>query len=239
MVLCADGHRCGWNGNIRSNQSEDKRRFHFLHFVFFFLHERRERSQCFTNPTTRIIMMFFFFLLSIQCLRKHIGHAGSPHVALQMTFRAFSWETLTVQLFSLWTNCQTNSLFLQAKKKTGKYRFERSWIGKRFWSKVVNVQNSAWRLHKPPLLRSIKIYYLERRSGEYIQMISETSRLHCKHLNYSSKAVIVSSCYCTLCQIWLHENQRHERSKFNLKHWAGGSDALTRGEGAPARRCLE
>lgn len=45
--------------------------------------------------------MFFFFLLSIQCLRKHIGHAGSPHVALQMTFRAFSWETLTVQLFSL------------------------------------------------------------------------------------------------------------------------------------------
>lgn len=60
--------------------------------------------------------VFLFFLLSIQCLRKHIGHAGSPHVALQMTFRAFSWETLTVQLFSLWTNCQTNSLFLQAKK---------------------------------------------------------------------------------------------------------------------------
>lgn len=65
----------------------------FIFFtLFFFLHECRERSQCFTNVTTKITMMFFFFLLSILCLRKHIWHAGRPHVALQITFRAFSWE---------------------------------------------------------------------------------------------------------------------------------------------------
>lgn len=226
-------------GTLGAIRVRTKDSFIFFTLVFFLAWTQGKKSMFHKSNNKNNNDVFPFFTVHSVSEKAHRTCRQSTCSTAKDISSIFLGEVNSAVIFTL--DKLSDKLFISAgkEKKTGKYRFERSWIGKRFWSKVVNVQNSAWRLHKPPLLRSIKIYYLERRSGEYIQMISETSRLHCKHLNYSSKAVIVSSCYCTLCQIWLHENQRHERSKFNLKHWAGGSDALSRGEGAPARRCLE
>lgn len=72
------------------------------------------------------------------------------------------------------------------------------------------------------------MFYMDRLSGAlriYSDKFRNISQLYCKHLNYLSNVVIVSSHYWAFCQTKLLENQRQEGSKFNQKYLERGHES--------------
>lgn len=194
MVLCADGHRRGWNLNdtIRRNQSGGKKKTDsFISFQFYsvFTCTDAEKRESVFDKSSRTEG-------SSERARP------SRHAVLQSLHTTVHYRVTTGKERSLISKvnlCDRQSTF---KEKYICRDLELE-AAQRVWSKVSIIQNTAWRLHEPLLLCSVKMYYQEEPSKE---IYGNKSQLGCKHRNDFSHVVIVSCNYCISCQMELHEN---------------------------------
>lgn len=122
MVLCADGHRRGWNlnGTIRSNQSEKKTdSFISLSFImFFFLHECWEKKSVFYKSNLTVNNKHLLWIKTSRTVPSFGDRATTGHWDMQpVQQHSAMWDCTLLSSFNVFSKV-TNSAFQFSPSQT-------------------------------------------------------------------------------------------------------------------------